>query len=285
MTLPELIKEYNLTFVNGERMYIINLDTNNMIFENTTPFYFRYLENEIYCNSWKNLLPSIFKIFNEINPKTNEELLCIKNTWGKQDVFSTIKLSNYIEVENGVFMNCNHTAIHAFNTIQLLSNEYHVNSSDCLLVIKRQPSAEPGAVKEYFKNESIKKFKAYLKYVKNISESSIDIIVKNVESINKNFLQKISKGYNDFFLIENPSTFFNYMVKTNDEIKKFMRYPEKVKNAIYRQLNYLYDFIRVDRKKRMKEMPSFLVDTSENIEEDTTIDNDLLKYLDIDDLI
>lgn len=78
MTLPELIKDYNLTFVNGERMYIINLDTNNMIFENTTPFYFRYLENEIYCNSWKNLLPSIFKIFNEINPKTNEELLCIK---------------------------------------------------------------------------------------------------------------------------------------------------------------------------------------------------------------
>lgn len=103
--------------------------------------------------------------------------------------------------------------------------------------------------------------------------------------LTKTSYKKFQKGYNDFFLIENPSTFFNYMVKTNDEIKRSMRYPEKVKNAIYRQLNYLYDFIRVDRKKRMKEMPSFLVDTSENIEEDTTIDNDLLKYLDIDDLI
>ena len=286
MNLEDLIKKYNLTFVNGDRVYIIDLKTNDFLFENTTPFYFKYDNDEIYCSSWKNLLPKVFSILNNKFPKTEATLLEIKNDWGKQDVFSKIKLSNYVSVTPNIYMNCNHTSLHSFKTLQLLLNEYKINFEECVFVIKRQPCAEPKEVKEFYLNETKNKFKFYLKYVKNLSDSSVEIVLKNIDIINKNHLQKLSKGYSDFYLIQNPQIFLNYMYKIVEDINKTIKYPQNAKSAIIRQLNFLYDFVRVDRLKRANDMPSFLIDI-ENLKNKTnpSIDEELIKYLDIDDLL
>jgi len=51
------------------------------------------------------------KLLISISPKSKEELLNIKNDWGKQAVFSEVKKSNFKDFDYGLFINLNHTSM------------------------------------------------------------------------------------------------------------------------------------------------------------------------------
>lgn len=286
MTLEEIMLKYNIIFINGNRYYITDLYDPNLFYENTVPFYLKVNNYEIYENSWKNLIPKLFLFLDSINKKNDEDLLKLVAKWGKQKPFNTLQLSNHIQVRDNLFINCNHSAVHSVFTIKMLLDLYDIKKEAVELIIKRHPIAEFDEARDFFTNEAKKNFSIYLKYVKKINEKNITTILKNIDIINRKFLCRISKGYDNFYLIDEPQTFFNYMKKTNEKVS-LSSYPDREKNAIYRELNYLYDFVRLDKiKKKEKYKYFFKIDISEkNVFIDSDLDKELAEFLELDDIL
>ncbi len=247
MTKEELFEKYNIVHVDGCRYYIVDLKTKAYDFECTIPYCLTIYGVTIFDSSWKNLIPRVVEELDSKNPKSKSELLSMSTTWSKQCVFGEIKKSNFVPYKD-IYINANHTALHAMWIIQLLLHEYNVDLDKCEFVIKRQPAAEPSDVRKYFKEEALNGFERFLKSNLNKDEKSINNILKNFEYINQKVLPIISNGYSDLFLIEDPSYFFNYSKKIVEQLKtKIIK--NEVIISISRQLGYLYDYVKITNKE------------------------------------
>ena len=263
MTENELFQKYNIVHIDGCRYYLVDLKEKLYNLESTVPYCININGVLIYDGSWKNLIPKVVEEIDSKNPKTIDQLLSITCDWSKQCVFGKTKMSNFTEYR-GIYINTNHTAIHAMWIIQLLLREYEIDLDSCEFILKRQPAAEPREVRDFCKANTIEGFKKYLKTIGK-KDKTIDIIVKNIDTINSKALSKLSNGYNDFFLIESPTTFFNYMKKAVEYLPK-LGYPSSTNDALARQINYLYDYIKksnADNKLKYKNHDMFESDKNE----------------------
>lgn len=251
MMMEELFKKYNVVHINGYRYYLVNLRERSFDLENTIPYCITIDGVTIVDSSWKNLIPKIVEELDSKSPKTIEELLSIKCDWSKQCVFGTVRKSNYTPYK-GIYINTNHTAIHAMWTIQLLLKEYNVDLDKCEFIIKRQPIAEPKEIREAVAEQCKKGFEDYLRSELNKNDKSIKAIINNIECLNRQFLPRISSGYTDFYLIENPAFFWNYSKKTEEYFAR-KGCSSEVLYKLSRQLNYLYEYIKkVNKENKIK---------------------------------
>ena len=206
-------EENNIVYIDGKRAYIVDLSKREYSFECTEPIYFKYQDFEVFESSWKQLILKILIYLDEKSPKSQDELLSLKNDWGKQAVFSNTKLKNYVSFKD-IYINLNHTALHAVRTIQLILNFYNVDISYCKLLIHRQPYSESENVRKYYINLFKNAFISYLKKYK-YNENSINIILKTIDVANK-YLPKVSKGYDNVYLFDDILYFQNYASKYLD---------------------------------------------------------------------
>lgn len=237
MTIEE---KYNIVYFNKKRYYKEDLTERKLDYENSIPYLFSYKDIEIYENSWKNMIYEVAFKLNQKNPKTNEELLSLKNDWGKQNVFSTEKLKHYKEFFD-VYMNLNHTAIHAMWTLQLLLSFYNVDLSECSFYIKRNGSSEPKEVKDYISRKNKNDFLSFLINEEKIPNDKAQKVLNNLEKVNK-YMPSISNAHNDLFLFDDGNLLYGYNIKLIEYLKKEMIIENNNIKALEMCLNKLYKF-------------------------------------------
>lgn len=236
MTIEE---KYGIEYIKGQRCYRFDLNTELPLLEETVPFYFQYEDIEIYEGSWGQMAISILYALDEKNTKSEEELLSLKYTWSKSDVFSKEKKTNFKPFKN-LFLNTNHTSTHSMMSIQLLLQTYGVDFDICKFFIRKHPIVEPKEVREYFKIKNINEFRKFLKF-NQLSDNSIDKVLHNISLIDRLLLSKISKGYDSFLLFDDNYYFISYKGKAVQLAYKLCA--DNI-DTIKRTLNYLEDFYK-----------------------------------------
>ena len=246
--MQSIYDKYNIVYIDGCRHYVVDLKTKEYTFENTVPYCINIYGENIFDSSWKNMIEKVVNYIDRINPKTTAEMLAIKNSWGKQAVFSEEKKANFIPFK-GIYLNGNHTAVHAMWTIQLLLQEYSIDLDKCKFIIRRSPAAEPKEVREYEHAQTEQGFKQYMIDKFNKSDAFIDAIIKTINLLNKKILPEITASYYDLFLIENPLYYANYSTKVLDYVKKYALYNENQMQTIEYSLEKLGKFIKFKHKE------------------------------------
>lgn len=229
-------EKYNILFIGKRRCYKVDLDNKEYNFEHSTPVYISIDGQKIEENSWNVLIFKLAIFLNRLNPKSKEELLLIQQDWGEQKVFSEKRLSNYREFDYNLFINVNHTSVHAVWTIQLLLREWNVDLNKCELIIHRMPRSEAKEVIEYYTKQTISGLQQYLNFVTSYNGSKINKIIEGLVYINDKIGEKVFKnsGYNSLLIIDDYPIFYNMK---NDVLKyievKYYNQEAFVKNSKY----------------------------------------------------
>ena len=226
----------NILYIGKRRCYKVDLYNKEYNFEHTTPVYISIDGQKIEENSWNVLIYQLAVHLNKLNPKSKDQLLLIKQDWGEQKVFSENLLSNYREFDYGLFINVNHTSIHAVWTIQLLLREWNVDLNKCELIIHRMPRSETKEVVEYYTTHTISGLQKYLKFVTSYKDNKINKIIEGLVYINDHIGEKVFKnsGYNNLLIIDDYPIFYNMK---NDVLKyiavKYYNKETFIKNSEY----------------------------------------------------
>lgn len=213
MTIEE---KYNIHYFNNKRYYLYDLSQSLMTLQDVIPYSFEYNGKKIYSSSWNRMTVEILNILDEINPIPNEELFDLKYSWSDVTVFSPEKRTNFSKFKD-IYVNTNHTASHSGMSIKFLLQTYGVDPKDCIFFVRKHPVAEKEEVRNYYRKQNIDAFKMSLQF-QGRDEKTIDIIIKNFETINK-YLSKNSSGFDDFFLFDDYNYFVSYKTKTLDYVK------------------------------------------------------------------
>lgn len=208
--------KYSIYYINDKRYYVETMNKSLML-ENTIPYMFEYKNIRIYDTAWNRITVKILEEIDALNPKSEEELLSLKYDWSSTSVFSKDKLTNFLPFKN-IYINTNHTAVHAGMNIQLLLKAYNIPLEECKIHIRRHPSAEPKEVRDYYRNITINGLKKVLMLI-GLSQKSIETTIGNMDVINKKILSELSNGFTDFYLFDDYNYFVNYKVKTLEYVK------------------------------------------------------------------
>lgn len=213
----------NLLYKSFRRYYIEDLAKRDFTLENTTPHMIIIFDEIIEEHSWGNMLVKVVDLLIEKKPKATKDLESFRTGWSKKEIFSSTKKTNCKPLQNGMFLNCNHTAQHSCWLLQDLLGFFDVDIDTVSFIIYRPHSAEPKQVKEYVGNKTKEKFCDYLSNVCEKSDSEIAQVIKDIDEIlNKILSTKLCKtpSYIDFFLFDNNACFYNYSKKAKDYLEK-----------------------------------------------------------------
>lgn len=237
---------YNIIYINQKRYYKIDLNVRLTDFEYSTPYILEIDNYEIKETSWNAMILKLASFLNKYNPKSREELLQIRNDWGKQSVFDEEPKSNYKEFDYGLFINVNHNSVHAVWTLQLLLKEWKIDLSRCKLYIHRQPKGEKYEVIKYYTDKTINNLREFLQFSTSMQLSQINKIVDLLTLLNEKICPKLfnHSGY-DNILVLDDNIFYAKMKK---DILNYinMRYIEKInlRKNCEKALNYLGEYYK-----------------------------------------
>lgn len=239
----DIFKKFNLKIINNKRYY--EFDFSNKIYscelENTIPYLFKYGDLIVQTSKWNQLAVQIVTYLYEKNPKTDEELLSIRYDFSNTPVFSKEKKTNFSSFKH-LFLNTNHSAGHAFRSIQTILSFFGVNLSECYFLIRRHINVEPTDVKTYFREITILQYRNFLKF-KGFKEEKILILLKNIDKLNL-YLNKMKTAFNDFYLFDDYYYFTNYKSKFLEYLNEKYSSNEKFLKASEINLKYLDSFYR-----------------------------------------
>ena len=230
-------EKYNICYIGRKRYYLEDLTKRNYSVKCAIPYYFCYRDIRWYESSWKSL---IFNVALELNlryPKSDAEYLSLENDWGKQKVFSEHKSKNY-ERFNNLYINLNHTAVHALWTLQLLLEFFGVDLSECKLYLSRHGSAEPKEAQKYFQDITVNGLKKFLADDKGLPEEKIALIIKNLFVVNR-CMPSLSLTYNNLFLFDDSAVFAGYKDRLCEYLRTKAGLSEQKLATISKHLNYL----------------------------------------------
>lgn len=204
-----MFEEYGMVIIDGKRFYNVDLKVRSYDVEYSAPYYLHIGSKLLQKNSWSNLILELVKFLNALIPKTKEELLAIKNDWGKQEVFSADIKANYKKLNDEIYINCNHTAVHALWTIQLLLKEWGVPLDGCGMLIRRYPKSEKPEVLKYYEDKNKKDFEEYLSSVKRFSKEKAIKIIDFLENVNNKICPCLFKksGFDNIFVLEDMAVY------------------------------------------------------------------------------
>ena len=235
----------SIIFDGKKRYYIEDLTKRDYSLENTTPHLLKIGEYEILENKWGEMIRIFTAYLISILPNKSEMPMSFKTDWSNTDVFSSYPRTNYKQVDEKIYVNCNHTAVHSCWLIQDLLKLFKIDVSNVFFLIHRPPAAETSKVREYFILKFKKEFSLYLKLAHNKSEESITKILYNIENYMDPILKKISKSYNSFMLFEDYTMIYNYTVCFLEYIESNPKISERARTAMKRYINYLREFYKI----------------------------------------
>lgn len=240
--MNELFDKYNLTVAsNGMHLYKEDLSARDMSLECTTPISFSYKGITIEETAWKKFSPKVINFLFSISSKTKDEALAFRTDWTRQPFFyeGNVK-ANLMPLDNGLYLNCNFTALHSVWCLQDCLDFFEIPKSDCTLIIHRPSAAEPDEIRKYFKEERTLKFRQYLAKIYGYDDERCSKVIQNIDYLSKKFLPTFSKSYDDFFLFDTLTAFYNYsdrMPKAAHDTGK-----EKFEKQVQRYMLFLKGF-------------------------------------------
>lgn len=234
----------NVVFEGKRRYYIEDLTRRDYLLENTTPYQFEFDGHAIAENAWTNLICKVAKLLLELYPPYKETITDFRCPWSKQAIFSNEGKTNYKEVYSGLFINCNHTALHSCWLIQDLLDFFNIDKATVSLLIHRPCSAEPKNVREYIEKRFKNGFIDFLKIHCKRTQEQAEKVIKTIEKYLNPMLVKISKSYNSLFLFDDNATLYNYIKKIREQISVSMRFDEKAKQILNRYLDWIVKYYK-----------------------------------------
>lgn len=240
--------EYGIEYLEGnsKRFYNIDLTERRYDFEHTSPYLFRMSKHEIKNNSWSGMLYEIACLLNEIDPKSRNELLMIKCDWGTQAVFSEQNKSNFKKFKHELYINLNHTAIHAMWTIQLLLKEWSIPLENCEMYIHRMPKSEEPEIIEYYTRKTISGLKQHMEFTTALSKEIIEKYIQFLRVINDKLCPKVFKksAYNNILVVDEFYLFENMRKKLEDYINIVFSEKESRRKNTQQALEYLRQYYK-----------------------------------------
>lgn len=244
--LQQLYEKYNVTLHRKKRIYKVNLDTRDFALFNSTPYLLTYNDFASQHHSWGNLLLDFVNYLEYNDPKKAEYLLGFNTDWSKQDIFSDRKKTNYKKLLNGLYLNCNHTALHSCWLLQDIIGLYDIDTNDVNLYIHRGNDCEPKELIEKIQNEVKLDFKKFLIDKHNKSEINAQKIISNIDIAMNPKLKELSSTYTNFFMFDDYVMLYNYSIKFESKIDENLRIPQKNKMIFKRYLSYLKEYYKLN---------------------------------------
>lgn len=229
----------NIVFEGKRRYYVEDLTQRDYSLENTTPYQLELLGHPIEEHTWEILLCTVTQLLLEIFPDYKEKILTFRCNWSKAAMFSLDPKTNYKSICQGLYMNCNHTALHACWFLQDLLDFFNIDKASVSFLIHRPSSAEPARVKEYIEKRFKRNFASYICFKYNKPEEYAEKVIRVIEKYLNPMLSKISKSYTNFFLFDDNVTLNNYVKKVREKINMSFKLEEKNKKVLNKYLDYL----------------------------------------------
>lgn len=240
-----VINGETIIFEGKKRYYLENLSKRDFNLENTAPHLLRINDYEIIENVWGEMIRSLCAYLLNIYPQYKTRTINFHTSWSKSEMFSSIPRTNFKQIDENLYINCNHTALHACWLIQDLLDLFEIDKSKIYFLIHRTPSSEPEKCREYFKNKFKNEFSMYLQLTLKKTEDTSSLIINNIEKVMDPILAKLSKSYDSFMLFEDELNFYNYSVKFNEYLENNRNISEKNVTIMKRYIDYLRKFYKV----------------------------------------
>lgn len=240
-----LIGEYEVIIENNKRYYIEDLSVRDFTLECTTPYLLKIDDVEIKETTWVELLRSLSFYLYEHNKGNVSRFLNFKCNRSKAEMFSNSKKGvNFKKVVDNLYVNCNHTALHACWFLQDMLKFFNIDLKKVMFVIHRTPYSEPDLVRKFFIDKFEKDFGFFLETSYNKDSITQLKIIKNIVNYLNPILNGISKSYDDFRLFDDFLTFSNYKEYVVKEINNLEKLQDKVKKSLLRYCRYLTEYYR-----------------------------------------
>lgn len=242
--LQLLFEKYCVKLQRRRRYYKEDLTTRDYTLAHTTPYCMMFRDFCSNKHSWGDLLIDLTNYLCSKSIKSLNELIYFHTEWTKQDIFLVEKRTNHKLLHNGLFLNCNHSALHACWLIQDLLNFFCINTNEVEFYIHRAVTNEPRELRVLLENEFKKEFKEFLMVKHDKTDELAEKIINNIEKVMNPRLSKISSTYSNFFMFDDYIMYLNYAGKFEKIIDGDLRIVYKNKQIIKRYLCYLREFYK-----------------------------------------
>ena len=234
----------NVVFQGKRRYYIEDLTQRDYSLENTTPYQLEIMGHSIEEHAWGLLLSKTTKILLELFPEYKATIFNFQCGWTKAMMFASEQKTNYKYVTDGIYINCNHTALHSCWLLQDLLDYFNIDRSTVTLLIHRPSSAEPKRVQEYIENRFKRDFIYYICTYHDKPEEYANKVIRLTEKYLNPILKALSKSYTNFFLFDDNATLSNYVKKVREKVEQDIRFDIKAKKALNKYLDYIVEFYK-----------------------------------------
>ncbi len=234
----------NIVFCGKKRYYLEDLSQRDYKLENTTPYQIEILGNFIEEHSWGNLLCKVSALLLELFPDYVHTVVDFRCPWSKMVIFSKENKTNFKSISNGLFLNCNHTALHSCWLLQDILDYFKVDKSTVRLLIHRPCGAEPKHVKEYIEKRFKQGFLDFLCINYGKTTEQAQKVIDNIDKYLNPMLSKISKSYNNLFLFDDKNIMYNYVKQLREVIEQRTNIENKVKHILNKYLDYLVEYYK-----------------------------------------
>ena len=238
--------KYKIVFVEHRRYYYLSLADKEYSLECTTPLSLDIGIRQFISTSWKQLLLDVCTYLVQVNPGSENMLLDYNPTWSDKKPFSTVQSNSWYPVGDGIYLICNHTALHACWLLREILELYGIELNKCKFIIHRPPGAEPKECRDFYGAKTKKAFIYYYVELLKRPQEKADQIIRNIDRLNK-LLAVVSRSYDNFFLIDDNTTYANYKAVFLDFLRYKKRLEEKQVLIADKYLTILGDFYKAIR--------------------------------------
>ena len=227
MDFEELSRIYNVVMLSNKRFYKENLNHRDYILENTRPEYFRIFGDEFNETSWGKLLKEVADYLIEEYEPSIVDLLNMRVDWTKQKVFMDVpNMSAHQLLENGLYINTNHTALHSCWLLQDLLKFFNVDIKNVELIIHKLPNVEPADVKDFFHKVNKDNFRYFVLSVEKKTMDYYRVVENGIIYIN-GFINKHFPSYENIYLFDDLLTYASVKSKILQKMRTINYTSEK----------------------------------------------------------
>lgn len=234
----------NVVFEGKRRYYIEDLTERDYSLENTTPYQLEIFDHAIEEHSWGHLLCKTAELLLDLFPEYNDKIISFRCPWSKAQMFSFEARTNFKLLKSGIYINCNHTALHACWFLQDLLDFFGIDKSTVSFLIHRPSSAEPKKVKDYVEKRFKRNFAEFIKSEYGKPDEYAEKVIRMIEKYLNPMLAKISKSYTNLFLFDDNATLYNYIKKIREQINSSLQFNDKGKYALNKYLDLLVKYYK-----------------------------------------
>lgn len=234
----------NVVFEKTRRYYIEDLNERDYTLEHTTPYQLDILGHAIEEHSWGLLLCKTTDLLLTLFPDYKNKILSFQCPWSNAKMFSLEARTNFKLLKSGIYINCNHTALHACWFLQDLLDFFEIDKSAVTFLIHRPSSAEPKKVKDYVERRFKRNFAEFIKSEFGKPDEYAEKVIRMIEKYLNPMLVKISKSYTNLFLFDDNATLSNYIKKIREQINSSLYFNDKAKKALNKYLDLLLKYYK-----------------------------------------